>query len=57
MPINPYDDCKVSLQRPHGNGDLDIVGASHTRCKANVTKALIMQILILTYGTDKSVSC
>ena len=44
MPINPYDDCKVSLRRPHGNGDLDIVGASYTRCKANVTNALIMQI-------------
>ena len=25
MPVNPYDDRKVSLQRPHGNGDLDIV--------------------------------
>ena len=25
MPVNPYDDRKVSLWRPHGNGDLDIV--------------------------------
>ena len=28
MPVNPYDDRKVSLRRPHGNGDLDIVRAS-----------------------------
>ena len=40
MPVNPYDDCKVTLRRPHGNGDLDIVGASYTRRKANVTEAL-----------------
>ena len=35
MPVNPYDDRKVSLRRPHGNGDLDIVRASYTRRKAN----------------------
>ena len=40
MPVSPYDDRKVSLRRPHGNGDLDIVGASYTRRKANVTEAL-----------------
>ena len=40
MPVNPYDDRKVSLRRPHGNGVLDIVGASYTRRKANVTEAL-----------------
>ena len=40
MPVNLYDDRKVSLQGPHGNGDLDIVGASYTRRKANVTEAL-----------------
>ena len=40
MPLNPYDDRKVSLRRPHGNGDWDIVGASYTRRKANVTEAL-----------------
>ena len=39
MPVNPYDDRKVSLRRPHGNGDLDIVRASYTRRKANVTEA------------------
>ena len=39
MPVNPYDDRKVSLRRPHGNGDLDIVGASYTCRKANVTEA------------------
>ena len=40
MPLNPYDDCKVSLRGPHGNSDLDIVGASYTCRKANVTEAL-----------------
>ena len=40
MPVNPYDDRKVSLRRQHGNSDLDIVRASYTRRKANVTKAL-----------------
>ena len=40
MPVNPYDDRKVSLRSPHRNGDLSIVGASYTRRKANVTKAL-----------------
>ena len=41
LPVNPYDDRKVSLRRPHGNGDLDMVGASYTRRKANVTEALV----------------
>ena len=40
MPLNPYDDRKVSLQRSHGNSDLDIVRALYTRCKAIVTAAL-----------------
>ena len=44
MPINPYDDRKVSLRRPHGNGDLDILRASYTRRKANVTEALKRQL-------------
>ena len=39
MPVNPYDDRKVSLRRPHGNGNLDIVRASYTCRKANVTEA------------------
>ena len=39
MPVNLYNDRKVSLQRPHGNSDLDIVLASYTRRKANVTEA------------------
>ena len=39
MPVNLYDDRKVSLRRPHGNGDLDIVRASYTRLEANVTEA------------------
>ena len=28
MPTYPYDDSMVSLWRPHGKGDLDIVRAS-----------------------------
>ena len=40
MPVNPYDDRKVTPQRPHGIGDLDIVRTSYTRRKANVTEAL-----------------
>ena len=40
MPVNPYDDRKVTLRRPHGNGELDIVRASYTRRKANITEAL-----------------
>ena len=28
MPVNLYDDRKVSLQRPHGKGDMDILRAS-----------------------------
>ena len=42
MPVNPYDDRNVTLRRPHGNGDLDIVRTSYTRRKANVTEALIL---------------
>ena len=39
MPVTPCDNRKVSPWRPHGNGDLDIVRASYTCCKANVTEA------------------
>ena len=49
MPVNPYDDRKVSLRRPHVNGDLDIVRASYTRRKANVTEALVMKFLSLYF--------
>ena len=50
MPVNPYDDFKVSLQRPHGNGDLDILRASYTRRKANVTEALsLLYILVISW--------
>ena len=41
MPVNPYDDRKVCLRRPHENGNLDIARASYTRHKANVTEALL----------------
>ena len=53
VPLNLYDDRKVSLRRPHGNGDLDIVRASYTRRKANVTEALTgpMLLKILIYNT------
>ena len=40
MPVNPYDDHKVSLRRPHGYSDVDIVRVLYTRRKANVTEAL-----------------
>ena len=40
MPVKSYVDSMVSLWRQHGNGDLDIVRASYTRRKANVTEAL-----------------
>ena len=43
MPVNPYDDRKVSLRRPYRNGDLDIVRASYTRRKANVTQTLVIR--------------
>ena len=40
MPVNPYDNRKVSLRRPHGKGDFDIVRVSYTRRKANIIEAL-----------------
>ena len=52
MTVYSYDDRKVSLRRPQGNGDLDIVQASYTRRKANVTEALGPQFL--TYFTPRS---
>ena len=39
MPINLYNDLKVSPRRPKGKGYLDIAGESYTRRKANVTEA------------------
>ena len=40
MPVNPYDDRKVTLRRPHGKGRFDIVRKSYTRRNADVTEAL-----------------
>ena len=40
MPVNPYNNRKVSLRRLHGNGDLDIIQALYTPRKANGTEAL-----------------
>ena len=54
MPVNPYDDRKVSLLRPHGNGDLDIVRASYTRRKANVIEALIRSGYTPTYTLEQT---
>ena len=48
MPVNAYDDGKVTLRR-HGNGDLDIVRTSYTRRKANVTEALFLHYLSLAF--------
>ena len=39
MHANPYNDRKGSLRRPNGNGNLDIICASYTRRKANITEA------------------
>ena len=39
MPLNLYDDHKVSLRRLHGSCDLDIVRALYSPWKANVTEA------------------
>ena len=33
-------DARKSVRWPHGNGDLDIVRASYTRRKVNVTQTL-----------------
>ena len=41
MPVNRYDNRTVSLRRPHGKGDLDIVKASLTHRNANVTETLV----------------
>ena len=54
MPVNPYDDRKVSLRRPQGNDDLDIVRASYTCRKANVTEALIIGIPRIVRESDYS---
>ena len=57
MPVNLYDDRKVSLRRPHGNGDLDIFGASYTRRNANVTEALMnLKIFASLHNLMKDIS-
>ena len=38
MPVNPYNDRKISLRRSYGNLDLDIIRASYSCRKANVTE-------------------
>ena len=56
MPVNTSDDPKVSLRRPHGNGDLDIIWASCTCRKANVTEALmiIVSLGITILGVERT---
>ena len=39
MSMTPYNDHRVSLRWPYGKGYLDIVQASQTHRKANITKA------------------
>ena len=42
MPVNRYDDRKVSLWRLHGNGDLDVVRAwSEGKCNQGIIKNLL----------------
>ena len=53
MPVNPYDDRKFVLRRPHGNGDMDIVRASNTRRKANVTEAFVLFCLLIYLCLNK----
>ena len=44
MPYDPYDDRKVYLLRPHGNGDLDIVQAlSQGKCNRGINAILQKQ--------------
>ena len=40
MPVNPYHHRKVSLRRPHGKDDWDIIQALYTCPKANVSEIL-----------------
>ena len=37
MPVNLYDDRKVSLQWPHRKGDLDIVNSSEGKCNQGIS--------------------
>ena len=54
MPVNPYDERKVSLRRPQGNGDLDVVRASYTRRKANVCNRGITEALYIASSINFS---
>ena len=36
MPAKPYDDCMVSLQRPHGNGALGMVYSLEGKCVLSI---------------------
>ena len=55
MPVNLYTDRKVSLRRPRGNGDLDIVQAWYTRRKANVTEASMTNSSLMK--VEKNAEC
>ena len=34
--VNLYDDCMVSLRRPHGKGDLGIINSSEGKCSQGI---------------------
>ena len=59
MYVRQYDDCKVSLRMPHGNGNLDIVRASYTRQKANETEAYASEKCLeyLSYFSKETIRC
>ena len=38
MAVNPYDNRMVSLRRPHGKGDLDIVNSPEGKCNRGISK-------------------
>ena len=46
IPMNPYNDRTVWLRWPLGKGDLDIIRASLTHRKANITEALVIFLCV-----------
>ena len=40
MPAKPHSDHTVSLWRPHGKGDLDIIRTSEGKCNRGITNIL-----------------
>ena len=52
MSMTPYNDHRASLPWPYGKGYLDIVQASQTHRKANITKATGHKLPSLQKRTD-----